>query len=59
MMTFYLLTHILLTMSTGNEREGKNDILIEIFSHCGKMIFENILKIALESLKKWFEINTI
>ena len=42
MMTYYLLTHILLTMSTGNEREGKDDIRIKIFAHYGKMVFESI-----------------
>ena len=44
MMTYYLLTHILLTMSTGNEREGKDDIRIKIFTHYGKMLFERIFK---------------
>ena len=44
MMTYYLLTHILLTMSTGNEREGKDDIRIKIFTHYGKMLFESIFK---------------
>ena len=46
MMTYYLLTHILLTMSTGNEREGKDDIRIKIFTHYGKMLFESIFKEA-------------
>ena len=44
MMTYYLLTHILLTMSTGNEREGKDDIRIKIFTQYGKMLFERIFK---------------
>ena len=52
MMTYYLLTHILLTMSTGNEREGKDDIRIKIFTHYGKMLFEKIFT-AVNFFQSW------